>query len=166
MVLLSLSLRQSHLWCSGLCGLSRPMETFAAHHNRIPHLSDFRGFLEISYARIDVFVQSPNRPIHLRGISYLISKRFALCFLLEHLHYLCLSHSCPFPGILHPQPGFTVAPVVTLWTFFLLPSGWSITHVADQTEHTSCYFSTVPSKNLYSSLHSIHMNGRQKNSTA
>lgn len=144
----------------------RALWPFAAHHNRAPHPSDFRGFLQISYTCIGVFVASSDNPTHLKGISYPISKRFALCFLSEHLHHLCLSHSCPFLWILHPQPGFTVVPVVTLWAFFLLACGWSITHVADQTEHASHYFSTVPSKNLYSSFHSIHTNSREKNSTA
>ena len=71
----------------------QPIYPFPAHRNLILHPGNFKGFMEIPYSCVTAFGVSSKNPIHLHGISYLISKRFALYFLLSHLHYLCPMHS-------------------------------------------------------------------------
>lgn len=95
------------------------------------------------------------------------SARGSRCIFFYSIFITFVSYiACLFPCILHHQPGFRVAPLVTLCPFILLASSWSTVYVSNQMKDTFHYFSPVPSKNLCFSSHSIHMNDRERNSTA
>lgn len=106
-----------------------------ASHASSWHLQGLYGnAVQMSRHYCRVGSESSNNPIYLAGISYLISERCTLYFLLWHLHYLwvlqaahfhvyCIIYQAlwPFPG--HAQP------------FIPTASASSAMHVSDQTEH-------------------------------
>lgn len=103
-------------------GLLQPTEPFVAHHDLIPHPSDFKGFMEIPDRCVPASAEPSNNPIHLDGISPLISQRFTLyvLFTASSLPLSLTERSHPLPCTL---PGFMRVPLVTLWPFVLLASG-------------------------------------------